>query len=76
MAKVTGIGCAESALVAAMVAIEDDEFLAAVAGLLAMEIAGELAGEGAKGPGSFVPALIDELAALDTGTVVRQAKLT
>ena len=75
MAQVTGIGCAESALVAAMVAIEDDEFLSAVAGLLCMGIAGELAAERAKGPGSFVPALIDAIAALDAETVVRRAKI-
>ena len=75
MAQVTGIGCAESALVAAMVAIEDDEFLSAVAGLLCMGIAGEVAAERAKGPGSFVPALIDAIAALDAETVVRRAKI-
>jgi hydroxyethylthiazole kinase len=75
MAQVTGIGCAESALVAAMVAIEDDEFLSAVAGVLCMGIAGEVAAERAKGPGSFVPALIDAIAALDAETVARRAKI-
>jgi hydroxyethylthiazole kinase len=75
MAQVTGIGCAESALVAAMVAIEDDEFLSGVAGVLCMGIAGEAAAERAKGPGSFVPALIDAIAALDAETVARRAKI-
>ncbi|HEY7458896.1 MAG TPA: hydroxyethylthiazole kinase [Xanthobacteraceae bacterium] len=75
MAQVTGIGCAESALVAAMVAIEDDEFLGAVAGLLGMGIAGELAAKRARGPGSFVPAWIDVIAELDTETVTQRARL-
>jgi hydroxyethylthiazole kinase len=75
MAQVTGIGCAESALVAALVAVEDDEFLAAAAGLLMMEIAGELAAERAKGPGTFAPALIDALAALDGPIVAERARL-
>jgi hydroxyethylthiazole kinase len=76
MAQVTGIGCAESALVAALVAIEDDEFLAATAGLLSMGVAGEIAAERAQGPGSFVPALIDAIAALDAQRIVERAKLT
>jgi hydroxyethylthiazole kinase len=75
MAQVTGIGCAESALVAAMVAVEDDEFIAAVGGLLSLNVAGELAAQSAKGPGSFVPALLDALAALDAGQVVERARL-
>ena len=75
MGQVTGIGCAESALVAAMVAVEDDEHVAAVAGVLAMDVAGELAAERAQGPGSFSPALIDAIAALDGETVVRRAKI-
>jgi hydroxyethylthiazole kinase len=75
MAQVTGIGCAESALVAAMVAVEDDEYVAAVAGVLAMGVAGEIAAARAQGPGSFSPALIDTIAALDDEAIVRRAKL-
>jgi hydroxyethylthiazole kinase len=75
MAQVTGVGCAESALVAAMVAIEDDEYLAAVGGLLLMGVAGEVAAERAQGPGSFVPALIDTIAACDGETMMRRARL-
>jgi hydroxyethylthiazole kinase len=74
MAQVTGIGCAETALVAAFVAVEDDEFVAAISGLLAMGIAGELAAQSAKGPGSFSPALIDAIAALDAAQIERHAR--
>jgi hydroxyethylthiazole kinase len=74
MAQVTGIGCAETALIAAFVAVEDDEFVAAVAGLLVMEIAGEIAATAAKGPGTFSPALIDAIAALDAEQIQRMAR--
>lgn len=76
MAQVTGIGCAESALVAAMVAIEDDEFLAAVAALLFVGVAGEVAAEVAKGPGSFAPAFLDAIAAVDGETIAERARLS
>jgi hydroxyethylthiazole kinase len=76
MAQVTGIGCAETALVAAFVAVEDDEFEAAVAGLLAMGVAGEIAAEKASGPGSFVVALIDALAALSAADIESRARIT
>ena len=74
MAQVSGIGCAETALIAAFVAVEDDEFVAAVAGLLTMGIAGEIAAQAATGPGSFSPALIDAIAALDAAQIERLAR--
>ena len=75
MGQVTGIGCAETALIAAFVAVEDDEFVAAAAGLLVMGVAGELAAAQAKGPGSFAVSLIDALAALDAGSIEREARI-
>lgn len=75
MAQVTGIGCAETALVAAFVAVEDDEFIAAVAGLLTMGVAGDIAGKDAKGPGSFAVALVDTIAALDAAQIERHARI-
>jgi hydroxyethylthiazole kinase len=75
MAQVTGIGCAETALIAAFVSVEDDEFIAAVAGLLVMEIAGEIAATQSKGPGSFSIALIDALAALDASSIETKARV-
>jgi hydroxyethylthiazole kinase len=76
MAQVTGIGCAETALIAAFVAIEDDEFVAAVTGLLLTEIAGEVAARSAKGPGTFAPALLDALASVDAAEIGRLARFT
>ncbi len=65
MAKVTGLGCASSALVGACRAVEPDAALAAAAALTAYGIAGEIAAEKAQGPGSFAMHLIDALAGLD-----------
>lgn len=75
MAQVTGIGCAETALIGAFVAIEDDEFVAAAAGLLTMGVAGEIAATQAKGPGSFAVSLIDALAALDAASIETKARI-
>jgi hydroxyethylthiazole kinase len=76
MAQVTGIGCAETALMAALVSVEDDEFLAASAALLIASIAGEVAAERANGPGSFAVELIDALASLDPATISRRANIS
>lgn len=65
MTKVTGLGCASSALVAACRAVEPDPVIAAGAALTAYGIAGEIAAERAAGPGSFAMHLIDALAGLD-----------
>jgi hydroxyethylthiazole kinase len=46
-----------------------------VSGLLLMGVAGEIAAERARGPGSFVPALIDSIAACDGETMVGRARL-
>lgn len=69
MSKVTGLGCASSALVAACRAVESDPVIAAGAALTAYGIAGEIAAERAAGPGSFAVALIDALATLDPQTL-------
>jgi hydroxyethylthiazole kinase len=76
MAKVTAMGCAGSALVAACLAVEADAFAAAAAGLALLGIAGELAGQQAKGPGSFAVAIIDALAGLDDATVIKRARVS
>ncbi|MBN9048389.1 MAG: hydroxyethylthiazole kinase [Rhizobiales bacterium] len=76
MAKVTAMGCAGSALLAACLAVEPDRFQAAASALLLFGIAGEAAAQHARGPGSFAIAIIDALAALDRDTVLRLAKVT
>ena len=76
MARVTAMGCAASALVAAFLAIESDAFTATAAALLAFGVAGGIAGERASGPGSFPAALLDALYALDKHTLSEKARVT
>jgi hydroxyethylthiazole kinase len=75
LTRITGSGCMVGALCAATAAaaslIGEDMFTAAIAGIASMGIAGELAAETAKAPGSFRAALIDSIYAL-TGETLRQ----
>jgi len=74
MAHVTAMGCAGTGLVAAFLAVEPDAFAAAGGALLALGVAGEVAGERAAGPGSFPATLLDALHALDAPTLAARAK--
>ncbi|KAF9871640.1 hypothetical protein CkaCkLH20_10838 [Colletotrichum karsti] len=65
LGQITGTGCVLGTTVSAMLAAKsDDKLLAVVAGLLHFEIAAEWAAvrRDVQGPGTFVPAFIDELA--------------
>jgi thiamine-phosphate diphosphorylase/hydroxyethylthiazole kinase len=64
LGRITGSGCALGSVIASYVAVyRGDKLLAALAGILHYEIAAERAAERAdvKGPGSFIPAFLDEL---------------
>lgn len=74
MAKVTAMGCAASALVAACLAVEPDAFLGTAAAMIMTGVAGEMAAARAQGPGSFASAMIDALYTLDEQTLVDHAK--
>lgn len=65
MARVTAMGCAMSAVVAAFCAVHEDRFEATACGLLAFGVCGELAGAENDGPGRFVPAFLDRLAGVE-----------
>ena len=75
MAKVTAMGCAASALVAAALAVEPDAWRATAAALLIAGVAGEGAAEQAGGPGSFATAFLDALYTLDGPTLIARAKV-
>ncbi|EEQ31612.1 thiamine-phosphate pyrophosphorylase [Microsporum canis CBS 113480] len=68
LGQVTGTGCAIGTITAAFLAVErHDKLLAVLSALLMFEVAAErAASNGVKGPGSFVPALLDELYSLRT----------
>jgi hydroxyethylthiazole kinase len=76
MARVTAMGCAESALVAAALALQPDPLTAVGAALLMFGIAGDISGETANGPGSFGVHILDALFNLDPATILTRAKVS
>jgi hydroxyethylthiazole kinase len=76
MARVTAMGCAASALVAACLAVEPDARAATASAMLILGVAGELAAVKAAGPGSFAVAILDALYNLDGTTLAGRARLT
>ncbi len=76
MTQLTAMGCSLTALMAAVLAVEDDAKVTATAALLWFNIAGELAAGKSAGPGTFTPHFIDALAAIDASTIEKRAKLS
>jgi hydroxyethylthiazole kinase len=70
MAKVTGMGCTASALIAAFCAINPDAFAAATHAMTVMSITGEIAASKANGPGSFQLHFYDVLYNLSHQTIL------
>lgn len=71
LASITGSGCTLGTTVSAMVAAyESDPLVAAVAGTVLFGVAAEMAAarSDVRGPGTFVPAFIDELFAIRKAT--------
>ncbi|KAE8442114.1 hypothetical protein EG329_003820 [Mollisiaceae sp. DMI_Dod_QoI] len=72
LGRITGSGCVLGTAISCMLAVSrEDKLLGALAGLLHFEIAAEVAAqrEDVRGPGTFVPALIDELWGVGRRTV-------
>jgi len=76
LTRLTGTGCMCTALVGSFCGAHPDPFEAAVAGMLCMGIAGEIAHTkaGRLGTGSFHTALLDALSLMDAETIERMAK--
>ena len=75
MARVTAMGCAASALVGATLAVEPDAWTATAAALTIIGVAGEIAAERARGPGSFAMEILDAMYALDRAALMARAKV-
>jgi hydroxyethylthiazole kinase len=75
MSRVTAMGCAGAAVVAACLAVEGDAWVATAAGLLLFAVAGEWAAQRARGPGSFAVEFLDALHGLDRETLRTRARV-
>jgi hydroxyethylthiazole kinase len=75
MARVTGMGCTASAITGAFAGVNSDPFEAAVHAMAVMGVAGEIAAEGAAGPGSFLARFHDALAAVDGAALEARLRL-
>jgi len=69
MTKVTGVGCALGALMAACAAVESSPLIAAAAATTILTVAAEVAVEQSTGSGSFAVSLLDALYTLDGSTI-------
>jgi len=76
MARVTALGCAEAALIAAFVAVGEDPFVATAAAVTCVGVAAEIAAERAAGPGSLAIGILDALSALDRTALRERTKVT
>jgi hydroxyethylthiazole kinase len=76
MSRVTAMGCAGTALIAAFAALHPNAAEAAASALLATGIAGEVAAEHARGPGTFQPAFLDALFNLDKATLAARGRIS
>lgn len=74
MARVTGMGCTATAVVAAFAAINPTILEAAVHGMAVMSIAGEIAVARSRGTGSLQVNFLDELYLLDEATIRKHLK--
>ena len=71
LGRVTGTGCSATTAVAAFLASSPSEPLAASA----FGVAAETAAEDARGPGTFVPRLLDALAGLEPASLLRRVRM-
>lgn len=74
MAKVTGLGCTASALIAAFVAVTENKTEATAAAMALLGIAGELSEKLTSGPGSLQLNIIDKLYSITESEFTGQSK--
>ena len=73
--RVTATGCALGALVAAYASVAPDPLTGLVAAHVHFAVAAEIAATTASGPGSFVPAFLDALDAVDEAALRERARI-
>jgi hydroxyethylthiazole kinase len=75
MTRVTGMGCSATALIGAFAAVNPSAHDASANAMATMGIAGEMAAEQARGPGSFLPLFLDALASLDEAGIRERLRM-
>jgi hydroxyethylthiazole kinase len=75
LTRVTGVGCALGALMAAFAAVVPDAVVAAAAATATLTVAADSAAKQGRGPGSFAVALLDELALLEPTELAERVRL-
>lgn len=76
MPQITGMGCSHSALTGAFAALNNDtDYSPGLVSTAVMGVAGKLAAQQAKGPGSFQVELLDTLYSLDAETLINELTL-
>jgi len=76
LTRVTGVGCALGALMAAFAAVVDDPLIAAVAATAMLTVCADSAAAQTRGPGSFAVALLDELSGITPGDLAARVLLS
>ena len=75
MGRVTGTGCAATALIGAFLAVAEDAVEGTAAALSYFGVAGEEAASAARAPGSFQVALLDALYTIDGTRLAKDARI-
>lgn len=75
MTSITGTGCGATTAAACFAASGIPLLQSVAAGVACYNIAGEIAAENCKGPGSFVPEFIDQLACLDSEIIAKKLRM-
>lgn len=75
MSRVTGLGCATSAVTAAFAAVTDNAMDAAISALLVMGITGEIGAQSASGPGSLQVNILDALYNIDKDKIIQRSRI-
>lgn len=76
LTRVTGVGCALGALMAAFVAVVPEALVAAAAATATLTVAAESAAQQTRGPGSFAVTLLDELCLLQPADLAERVRIS
>jgi hydroxyethylthiazole kinase len=76
LTRVTGVGCALGALMAAFAAVVPDAVVAAAAATATLTVAADAAAKESRGPGSFAASLLDELSLLQPVDLAERVRIS